>query len=67
MTKQLYLGLLASNEKNKTTLFHETLKVEYNNSSSYINGIFLSKKVLGGLETVQQVSHGQQFVDSSTN
>ena len=30
MTKQLYLGLWASNEKNKTTLFHETLKVEEN-------------------------------------
>ena len=28
MTKQLYLGLWASNQKNKTTLFPETLKVE---------------------------------------
>ena len=30
MTKQLYLGLWASNKKNKTTLFPETLKVEEN-------------------------------------
>ena len=30
MTKQLYLGLWASNQKNKTTLFPETLKVEEN-------------------------------------
>ena len=30
MTNQLYLGLWASNEKNKTTLFPETLKVEEN-------------------------------------
>ena len=30
MTKQLYLGLWASNKKNKTTLFTETLKVEEN-------------------------------------
>ena len=29
-TNQLYLGLWASNQKNKTTLFHETLKVEEN-------------------------------------
>ena len=28
MIKQLYLGLWASNKKNKTTLFPETLKVE---------------------------------------
>ena len=30
MTKQLYLGLWASNPKNKTTLFPETFKVEGN-------------------------------------
>ena len=30
MTKQLYLGLWASNKKNKTTIFPETLKVEEN-------------------------------------
>ena len=30
MTKRVYLGLWASNEKNKTTLFPETLKVEEN-------------------------------------
>ncbi len=30
MTNQLYLGLWASNQKNKTTLFPETLKVEEN-------------------------------------
>ena len=30
MTKQVYLGLWASNKKNKTTLFPETLKVEEN-------------------------------------
>ena len=30
MTNQLYLGLWASNKKNKTTLFPETLKVEEN-------------------------------------
>ena len=30
MTKWVYLGLWASNEKNKTTLFPETLKVEEN-------------------------------------
>ena len=30
MTKQLYLGLWTSNQKNKTTLFYETLKVEKN-------------------------------------
>ena len=30
MTKQLYLVLWASNQKNKTTLFPETLKVEEN-------------------------------------
>ena len=30
MTNQLYLGLWASNQKNKTTLFSETLKVEEN-------------------------------------
>ena len=30
MTKQLYLGFWASNQKNKTTLFPETLKVEEN-------------------------------------
>ena len=30
MTKQLYLGLWASNQKNKTTLFPKTLKVEEN-------------------------------------
>ena len=30
MTNQLYLGLWASNKKNKTTLFSETLKVEEN-------------------------------------
>ena len=28
MNNQLYLGLWASNKKNKTTLFLETLKVE---------------------------------------
>ena len=30
MTKRVYLGLWASNQKNKTTLFPETLKVEEN-------------------------------------
>ena len=30
MIKQLYLGLWASNQKNKTTLFPVTLKVEEN-------------------------------------
>ena len=30
MTKQLYLGLWASNKKNKTTLFTETFKVGEN-------------------------------------
>ena len=30
MTKQFYLGLWASNQKNKTTLFPEILKVEEN-------------------------------------
>ena len=30
MTKELYLGLWASNKENKTTLFPETLKVEEN-------------------------------------
>ena len=30
MTNQLYLSLWASNKKNKTTLFPETLKVEEN-------------------------------------
>ena len=30
MTKQLYLGLWASNPKNKTTLFSETFKVREN-------------------------------------
>ena len=30
MTNQLYLGLWASNKKNKTTLFPETLKYEEN-------------------------------------
>ena len=30
MTKRVYLGLWASNEKNKTTLFPETLKVKEN-------------------------------------
>ena len=30
ITKQLYLGLWASNKKNKTTLFPETLKYEEN-------------------------------------
>ena len=30
MTNELYLSLCASNQKNKTTLFPETLKVEEN-------------------------------------
>ncbi len=30
MTNQSYLGLWASNQKNKTTLFPQTLKVEEN-------------------------------------
>ena len=37
-TNQLYLGLSASNKKNKTTLFPETLKVEENKMVSWFGG-----------------------------
>ena len=43
MTKQLYLGLWASNLRNKTTLFTETLKDE-----EIKVVLFLSKTHLGG-------------------
>ena len=55
MTKWVYLGLWASNEKNKTTLFPETLKVEENKVVLFFllkaprriyEGFFVSSKIL---------------------
>ena len=60
MTKQLYLGLWASNKKNKTTLFPETLKVEENKVVLFFllkaprriyEGFFVLSKILNFMST----------------
>ena len=58
MTNQLYLGLWASNQKNKTTLFSETLKVEGKQAVFLLKaprwiyeGFFVLSKILNFMST----------------
>ena len=60
MTNHLYLSLWASNEKNKTTLFPETLKVEENKVVLFFllkaprriyEGFFVLSKILNFMST----------------